>query len=128
MPKINYKSVVNYQAIIDIAEGKIPESKNFSELAQVNEDGEKEFEAGDGSQASERMVSDLHADAILVDMLFRMNDREKIILMYQILRESGYNLNHGDCAKTLSLTREHYMYLLKEVKLKAAKVLQGVQE
>lgn len=117
MPKINYKAIL-----------MVAESKNFSELETIDEDGEKGFDVGDNGKAAEQMVSDVHADALLLDMLFRMNDREKIILMYQILRESGYNLNHGDCAKTLSLTREHYMYLLKEVKQKAGKVLQGQVE
>jgi len=53
-----------------------------------------------------------------------MDDRQKIILLYQVLREAGYNLNHADCAKTLSITRERYMVLLKDVKKRAGKILQ----
>lgn len=117
MPKINYKAIL-----------VLPEAKPFSDLAVPNDEGELEFDVGDNGRDAEQMVSDVHADAVLLEMLYHMDDREKIILMYQILRESGYNLNHGDCAKTLSLTREHYMFLLKNVKKKAGKVLQETRQ
>jgi hypothetical protein len=119
MPKINYKTLL-----------VIATSKNFSELAYKTQNTldegqtDREFDIGDNGKAADNMLSDVHADALLLDLLFKFNDRQKIILLYQILREAGYNLNHGDCAKTLSLTREHYMFLLKEVRGKAKKVLQ----
>lgn len=123
MPKINYKTIL-----------LIAQSKNFSDMEKPvrehpdSESENEDFDVGDNGKAQDDMLSNVHADALLIDLLFKMNDRQKIILMYQILRESGYNLNHGDCAKTLSLTREHYMFLLKGVKKKAAKVLQGMEE
>lgn len=95
--------------------------QNFSELELP--DGEP-FDIGDEGKAADMMVSQVQADIQLLSLLQKMNDREKIILLYQILRESGYNLNHAECAKTLNITRERYMVVLKEVKKKAAKILQ----
>ncbi len=116
MAKLNYKTIF------------IPVSKNFSELTIVtqSEEGDEagEFVVGDDGKAADQVESDMQADAMLLDLLSRFTDRQKIILMYQILRESGYNLNHEDCARTLSLTREHYMTLLKEIKRKAQKIIQ----
>lgn len=127
MPKINYRALLF-----------LPEARTFTELAaeQVgnrdhtdNKDRDdyrdmEGFDASDNGKAAAQMLSDMQADALMLDLLFKFNDRQKIILLYQVLREAGYNLNHEDCAKTLSLTREHYMFLLKGVKTKARKVLQ----
>lgn len=99
----------------------LPYAQDFSELRQP--DGQ-DFDAGDEGEAVDSMVSSLQADAFLLVLLKSMNDRQKIILMYQVMREAGYNLNHADCAKTLSITRERYMVLLKEVKKRAGKILQ----
>lgn len=99
----------------------MPQSTNWSDMEMP--DGEP-FDAGDGGEAADMMVSMVQADVYLLSLLRGMSDREKIILMYQILRESGYNLNHADCAKTLNITRERYMVLLKGVKKRAAKILQ----
>lgn len=99
----------------------LPTSKNFSELRQP--DG-NEFDAGDNGDQVEKMFSNMRADGFLLMLLPKMDDRQKIILLYQVLREAGYNLNHADCAKTLGITRERYMVLLKEVKKRAGKILQ----
>lgn len=113
MSKINYKTLL------------VPTSKNFSELSTINAENEMvQFEASDESSAEEQIISNMHADALLLALLSSFNDRQKIILVYQILRESGYNLNHEDCAKTLSITREHYMFLLADIKKKAKKIIQ----
>lgn len=99
----------------------VAQSTNFGELALA--DGEP-FDAGDEGDAQEQILSHMQADAYLLALLKGMNDRQKIILMYQLLRDSGYNLNHEDCAKTLGITRERYMVLLREVKKRSAKILQ----
>ena len=97
-------------------------SENFSEMDFP--DGTP-FDAGDEGEAADMMYSQVQADALLLSLLSGMNDREKIIMMYQVLRESGYNLNHAECAKTLSISRERYMVVLKGVKKRAAKILQA---
>lgn len=98
----------------------VASSQNFSDMELP--DGEP-FDAGDEGEAAEGMVSQIQADMFLLSLLQKMNDREKIILMYQILRESGYNLNHEDCARTLNISRKTYMLALKGVKKRAAKIL-----
>lgn len=99
----------------------LAQSVNFSEMDYP--DGEP-FDAGDDSHAQDQMLGFMQADAHLLMLLKGMNDRQKIILMYQLLREAGYNLNHSDCAVTLGITRERYMVLLKDVKKRSAKILQ----
>lgn len=99
----------------------LAQSYNFSDMDYL--DG-NQFDAGDEGKAQEQILGNMQADAYLLGLLLKMSDRHKIILMYQLLREAGYNLNHSDCAKTLGITRERYMTLLKEVKQRAAKILQ----
>lgn len=85
------------------------------------------FDVGDNGNAADEMFSIIKADAFLLHLLKGMNDRDKIILLYQVLRGVGYNLNHEDCAKTLSITRGRYMVLLKAVKKRAEKILQTTE-
>lgn len=99
----------------------LAQSVNFSELEFPGGEG---FDVGDENKGEDAMFSTVQADAFLMTLLQGFNDRQKIILMYQLLREAGYNLNHADCAKTLNITRERYMVLLKDVKKRAAKILQ----
>lgn len=97
-------------------------SNHFTEMDYP--DGEP-FDAGDEGNSQDKMISIVQADILLLNLLKGMDNRQKIILMYQVLRESGYNLNHADCARTLSITRERYMVLLKDIKKRAAKILQS---
>lgn len=99
----------------------IASSQNFSEMELPNGDP---FDVGDKGSSANTMYSVVEADASLLTLLCGMNDRDKIILLYQVLRESGYNLNHAECAKTLNITREHYMVILRGVRDRAAKILQ----
>lgn len=121
MSKVKLKTILNIPII--------PTSVNFSVMNSAygfNEDGEREeFDAGDDGRAENKIFSDIQAGNLLLDILFKMNDRQKIIFMYQLLREAGYGITHQDCAKTLSLTREHYIFLVGGVKKKAQKILQA---
>lgn len=114
--KINYKPII-----------LIPTSKNISEFPTfTNDSGEAEpFDVGDEEKSARQVESNLQADALLLQLLGEMDSQDKIILLYQVLREAGYNLNHGDCAKTLSYSLAHYMSLVKEVKRKAIKIIQA---
>lgn len=99
----------------------LAESTNFSEMGYPDR---KEFDQHDEGEQEDKMYGQIQADRYLLLLLRGFNDRQKIILMYQLLREAGYNLNHEDCAHTIGLTRGRYMGLLKEVKKRAAKILQ----
>lgn len=98
----------------------IATSRNFSEF-----EGEEELavDFGDQNSAVEEMLSIVEADLTLLSLLSRLDNREKVIFLYQVLREAGYNLNHQDCAVTLAITRERYMVLVKDVKQKASKII-----
>lgn len=108
----------------------VAESINFSELNSSNTsnldfgEAHEDFDIGDNGKYSEDIFSKIQADILLFNLLCGLDDRQKIILLYQIVRDSGYGLRHEDCAKTLSLTREHYMFLLKGIKEKAKKIIQ----
>jgi len=97
----------------------IAESKNFSEYGE-------DFERGDDGEGEDLLLSKLNADFMLIDVLMHLNDREKIIFMYELLKESGYGLSGEVCARTLSISRTTYIKGLKKVRAKAKKTLQEV--
>ena len=112
---------INYERLLQIAD-----SKNFSQLSQIGSDGEiMLFDVSDDGEGSNAIWNGADAEIILLDLLSKFNDKQKIILLYQVLRECGYKIRHEDCAKSLSLSREWYMTLLKEVMQKARKALQS---
>ena len=108
----------------------IPESRNFSEyekhVSEANsDDKEISWEVSDGGEQIETELSKLNGDQLLINLLTGLDNRDKIVLLYQILRESGYILEHEDCAKTLSLSRSGYVILVKNVKKKCMKILRS---
>ena len=116
---------MNRKTFTLVSGGGIPESRNFSEMTIISSAGEaQDFDAGDDGVNVDTLLSAMQADANLIEILSRLNDRQKIIFLLQLVRASGYDLNHEECAKTLSLTREHYMVLLKQVRIRVAKILQ----
>lgn len=141
MAKIGFKKLsVNFYPADEIEEGlneifskiraskkikpiKITESINFNKLVVNNGETTEEFDIGDDEQNNNELYSRIQVDGLLMELLKKLNDREKVILMFQLLRDSGYMLRHEDCAKTISITREGYMSLLKDVRIKSAKIL-----
>lgn len=105
----------------------LTDSKNFSDLAVVNDEGLLEFDIGDGGRQADDMFSTLEADFLLLQVLTQLDDRQKVVFLYQLLRQAGYNLNHEDCARTLALTREKYMDSIRRVKERSQKVLKQTQ-
>jgi hypothetical protein len=99
------------------------ESKNFGEMGVVTDEGVEHFDLGDNGEQAEGIISALQADFLLLSLLQRLNDRQKVILLYQVLREAGYNLNHEDCARTLSLSRKQYMFYVRKVKERSYKII-----
>lgn len=95
----------------------IARSKNFSEYANG------EFDYNDNGNQEDRMYSDTNADIILVNLLSKFSDREKIVFVYEILRQSGYGITVQECAKTLSISKQWYFKILKDVRSKAKKTL-----
>lgn len=109
----------------------IPHSTNWSEMETPNDNSfeqSKEFDAGDESQQIDQTLSNLQADQTLFKLLMNLDDRGKIILLYQVLREAGYNLTHQECAKTLNMSRVWYSSETKEVKQKCIKIIQDTSK
>lgn len=99
----------------------IPESKNFSEYDKLAENGT--FEVGDDGMGEETMYSVMQTDMFMYNLLLNFSERQKITFLYLMMRESGYNLTHEECARTLSMKRESYMNIVRVVKKKAQKIL-----
>jgi len=73
----------------------------------------------------ESMYSRINTEMLVLDLLVKLKDRHKIVFTYLLLKDSGYKITHGDCAKTMSISRQAYMKLVKTVRIKAKKILQG---
>lgn len=105
----------------------IPEARTFSQLGNEKmqeDDDDTEFDLGDNGKAAEEIIGSVQAELMLLGLLGKFSDRDKVIILFQVARGAGYHLTHEDCAATLSITRERYMVLLKSVKKRAAKILQ----
>lgn len=97
----------------------IAEAKNFSDLEK---DG-MAFDRSDEGIEEEQLYSQLSVESLLVQLLSKLDDRKKIILLLQLLKDSGYNLTKDDCAKTLSISKHIYTTLENQVRDRARKVL-----
>ena len=96
----------------------VPYSVNFSELEKEVKDGNIKYEPGDGGDAVERLQKNLELEELVVQILCNLEDREKLIFMFQLLRDSGYQIDHGSLAKVVKLSRRQYMRVLEEVRFK----------
>lgn len=108
----------------------IASSSNFSTFAknvpaEHAEDKPLEYEGSDDGTQVESILSDLQGDQLLLNLLTSLDTRDKVVLLYQVLREAGYNLEHEECAKTLNLSRSGYVLLVKNVKKKCFKILRN---
>lgn len=113
----NGKSNFTVEQIEDLL--SLARSKNFSEYDSLAEDGQ--FDATDNGRAEENMYTVIQTDVLLFNLLLNFSEIQKIIFLYLMMRESGYNLTHEECARTLSMKRESYMTVMRAVKKKAEK-------
>ncbi len=123
MPKTYIKSSNNGLLTIEDIEEllSLAKSKNFSEYDVLAEDGQ--FDVGDNGSSEDRMYSIVQMDMFLFNLLLNFSERQKIVFLYLLMREAGYNLTHEECARTLSMKRESYMTVMRSVKKKAGKFL-----
>lgn len=108
----------------------IPTSKNFSEFkTQEGEHDEfLEFAVGDDGDFSDKMFSKVQGEELLFKLLQNLDDKEKVILLYHMLKEFGFELTQEQYAETLNFSRVYYTSLARELKLKCAKIIQAVQK
>jgi hypothetical protein len=109
MPKrTKYKSL-NY----------IPTSYNFSDVYKEDEN----FDVDDMGKEVEELYDKFAFEQLIVDVLYHLDDREKLIFMFQILRDAGYNIDHKSCSIVLNMGRVWYMENLSKVKQKVSFIL-----
>lgn len=103
--------------------GILPISVNFSDLDVESESDELTYDTGDDGKQAEEMYDTLELENSIFQILNNLNDREKVIFLYQLVRESGYRLDHESCAETMHIKRQWYMTMLGHVKYKAKIIL-----
>ena len=103
----------------------VPMSINFSQLEKQAEDGELEYEPGDRGLENKRLQDNMQYEEMVVQILCNLEPREKLIFMFQLLRDNGYQIDHGSLAKVVKLSRRQYMRVLGTVRLKSALFVAG---
>jgi DNA-directed RNA polymerase specialized sigma subunit len=105
----------------------IPKSQNFSAFSVVEDEEDLGF-IDEQEDFSNGKLSDINAEQTLLEILSQLKERHKIILCFQLLRETGYNISHADFAKTLGISRVRYMVTLKDVKTKTSKLYSSINK
>lgn len=111
----------------------IPTSKNFSSfrtksLDKNNSDEPLAYDVSDKGEFFDDVYSNLSGDSVLFKLLMELDDKEKIILLYQIIKEVGFNLTQEEFAKTLRCSRLWYSSSAKKVRMKCIKIIQSGQQ
>jgi len=98
----------------------IPKSVNFSELEEKYPMDDDEFrnDPGDGGLEQERLMNTIMYEELVVQILCNLEPREQLVFVYQLLRDSGYNIDHASFAKTLHISRRRFMWILENVRQK----------
>jgi len=105
-----------------------PVSVNFSQLEDQYEDNKASFEVSDNGLESLRQEENFAYEEMMVQILCNLDIREKLIFLYQILRDQGHNIDHGAFAKTVHLSRRQYMRALDDVRLKVMLYMVGYKQ
>jgi len=107
--------------------GYIPQTINFSELKKMENSDNQAVEAdwGDEGLQMEKLEVGMEFEELIVQMLYNLKGNERIIFLYQLLREFGYQIDHGSFAKTLKMNRQKYMEILGTIRLKTYLVTYG---
>lgn len=61
-------------------------------------------------------LKQIEANDLVVCILNHLDDREKIIFLYQLIRESGYDITHPELAETLHIGERVYFTHLKKMR------------
>lgn len=97
----------------------IPVTVNFSQLEQEFDENSRTFEPSDDGLEQERLNNNIQYEELVIHILANLDPREKLVFMYQLLRDGGYQIDHGAFAKTLNVSRRQYMRVLETVRTKS---------
>lgn len=103
----------------------IPITINFTDLEKELEEAKMDYSPSDEGLEVERLENNIQYEEMVTQIFCNLEDRERLIFAFQLLRESGYQIDHSSFAKVLGVSRVHYMRLLRKVRLKASLFLFG---
>lgn len=99
----------------------LPTAHNFSKIeANLPEGVELDDVLGDKGVEANKLVDDFALEQLILQILYNLDEREKVIFCYQLLRDNGYQIKHGAFAKTIGINRQRYMVWLKRVRNKVS--------
>ena len=97
----------------------VPVSVNFSELESEHQYDVIDYAPGDGGLEVERIQNNMEYEEMVVQILFNLEARERLVFTFQLLRDGGYQIDHASFAKVVGLSRRQYMRVLDDVRLKS---------
>jgi DNA-directed RNA polymerase specialized sigma24 family protein len=96
----------------------IPTSTNFSELEKKLEEGSS---IDDYLPGKEDDMSELWLETLILTMLNTLrSDRERVILLLQIMRGDGYNFDHQSIARLFGVKLRWYMRIVQRIRKRLA--------
>jgi len=106
----------------------IPISVNFSELERSFSDDNTKFDPSDNCFNSKRIEDNMEYEEMIIQILYNLEERDKLVFVFQLLRDNGFKIDHGSFAKALKLSRRQYMRILKDLRLKSKLFIIGYQQ
>jgi len=108
----------------------IPKSVNFSELEEKysTNDGDLTYEPADDGLEQDRLIDSIAYEELVVQILCNLEPREQLIFVYQLLRDSGYQIDHSSFAKTVNLSRRQFMRIVASVRKKTRLYILGYKQ
>lgn len=104
----------------------VPVAVNFSTLEkEFDENNVAGFEPSDEGLEQKRMENDLAYEELVVQILFNLEGHEKIIFTFQLLRDSGHQIDHTSFARSIGLSHRQYMRILDDVRQKTILLTYG---
>jgi DNA-directed RNA polymerase specialized sigma24 family protein len=89
------------------------------------DDDNKGYQFGDDGLEVEHTYSKLASDILTLRIISQLNDKYRVVFMFLLLRGAGYDLTHDECAKSISISRQAYMKLVKTTRERVSKIIQG---
>lgn len=106
----------------------IPVVHTFSDLEIVSESGETgylmDIDSDKGTQTA-KMYEKQDGLSLLFQILSCLNEREKIVFLYQMLIDFGYDASQDSYAKTMNIHRVTYAEYLRTVREKVRELMQN---
>ena len=99
--------------------GVIPTTINFSELEREMKENNVDFDPSDNGFERQRLDDSLEYEEIIVRILYNLEARERLVFVYQLLRDNGFQIDHTAFAKTIHIGRRQYMRILDRVRMKS---------